>query len=61
MRNGNGAVLKIPSELLQPLLTRLAFVKHCAAEDVDSCLPIADDFHPQLNAGADLPITALSV
>lgn len=49
-------VLKILNELLQLLLTRLAFVNHCKAEDVANYLPTADDLHPQLNAGADLLI-----
>lgn len=61
MQNGNGAVFKIASELLQPLLARLAFVNHHKAEEADSWLPIADDSHPQLNAGADLLIMWLSV
>lgn len=47
-------VFKILNELLLPPLTRLAFVNRYKAEDSD--LPIAGDFHPQLNAGADLLI-----
>ena len=57
----NGAVLEILNELLQLLLTRLAFVNRYKAEDIVSYLPTADDFHPQLNAGADLLIMWLSV
>lgn len=39
MQNGNGAVFKIPSELLQPLLARLAFVNHHKAEEAEAVFP----------------------